>query len=261
MTTAEAVKFKAYSYVRFSTPEQMHGDSLRRQTERAKAWADAHNLEIDETLTFHDYGVSAYRGGNAETGALGAFLDAVEDGTVAKGTYLIVESLDRISRQAPRKAARTMEAIVEAGVNLVDLEDNGRIYNTDTLDGDGIAFLIMVIRFVRANQESAMKSARLLSAYENKRKRAATEKTLFTRELPAWLCVNEASKQITVREGRGEIISAMFEKASGGWGPHKIARWLNEQGTPTCGDAQLDGGIADCSECDPHSSYVIGFSG
>jgi hypothetical protein len=36
---------KAYSYVRFSTPEQAKGDSLRRQTDRARAWAVANDLE------------------------------------------------------------------------------------------------------------------------------------------------------------------------------------------------------------------------
>jgi DNA invertase Pin-like site-specific DNA recombinase len=30
---------KAYSYIRFSSPEQAQGDSLRRQTAKAEAWA------------------------------------------------------------------------------------------------------------------------------------------------------------------------------------------------------------------------------
>jgi hypothetical protein len=33
---------KAYSYLRFSTPEQRKGDSFRRQWEKAKAYADRH---------------------------------------------------------------------------------------------------------------------------------------------------------------------------------------------------------------------------
>jgi hypothetical protein len=32
---------KVYSYRRFSTPEQLQGDSLRRQTAMAAAWAAA----------------------------------------------------------------------------------------------------------------------------------------------------------------------------------------------------------------------------
>ena len=62
---------KAYSYSRFSTPEQADGDSLRRQTEAARDYAARHNLALDEELTFHDPGMSAYHGLNAEAGALG----------------------------------------------------------------------------------------------------------------------------------------------------------------------------------------------
>ncbi|MGX1318232.1 DNA invertase Pin-like site-specific DNA recombinase [Bradyrhizobium sp. USDA 377] len=32
---------RAYSYVRFSTPEQAKGHSLQRQTDAARAWAAA----------------------------------------------------------------------------------------------------------------------------------------------------------------------------------------------------------------------------
>jgi hypothetical protein len=50
---------RAYSYIRFSTPEQAKGDSLQRQTDAARAWAARHGLELDEELTFRDEGVSA----------------------------------------------------------------------------------------------------------------------------------------------------------------------------------------------------------
>lgn len=44
---------KAYSYLRFSTPEQMKGDSFRRQREMAEAYARTHGYELDTSLTFH----------------------------------------------------------------------------------------------------------------------------------------------------------------------------------------------------------------
>jgi len=70
---------KAYSYLRFSTPEQMKGDSHRRQSTLAQKYATEHHLDLDDTLTFKDLGVSAFRGKNAEEeGQLGAFLAAVE---------------------------------------------------------------------------------------------------------------------------------------------------------------------------------------
>jgi len=42
---------KAYSYLRFSTPEQMKGDSFRRQTSMATAYAATHGLDLDLQLT------------------------------------------------------------------------------------------------------------------------------------------------------------------------------------------------------------------
>ena len=127
---------KAYSYIRFSTAEQSKGDSLNRQTVMAQQWAEAHNVRLDTELDLTDKGISAYLGANAETGALGVFLAAVRDGTIPRGSWLLVESLDRISRQVVRKAARTIEDIVDAGITLVDLSDGAREYSAEALDSD-----------------------------------------------------------------------------------------------------------------------------
>src|SRR5437016_4128721 len=75
---------RAYSYLRFSTPEQAAGDSRRRQTELADRYARAHDLELDDQLTFHDLGVSAFSGANL-SGQLGAFLSAVQSKLVKPG--------------------------------------------------------------------------------------------------------------------------------------------------------------------------------
>ncbi|HWX07267.1 MAG TPA: hypothetical protein VN065_15685, partial [Bradyrhizobium sp.] len=48
---------RAYSYVRFSTPDQAKGDSYRRQTEAANEYARRHGLVLDTELTFTDLGV------------------------------------------------------------------------------------------------------------------------------------------------------------------------------------------------------------
>jgi DNA invertase Pin-like site-specific DNA recombinase len=93
---------RAYSYVRFSTPDQAKGDSYRRQTEAANEYARRHGLVLDTELTFTDLGVSAFRGANAKTGALGVFLEAVKDGTIAPGSHLLIENLDRLTRADAR---------------------------------------------------------------------------------------------------------------------------------------------------------------
>ena len=60
-TTTPVKPAKAYSYLRFSTPEQLKGDSQRRQLEAARAYALEQGLELDESLTFQDLGVSGFK--------------------------------------------------------------------------------------------------------------------------------------------------------------------------------------------------------
>lgn len=231
---------KAYSYVRFSTPEQAKGDSLRRQVEAARRWATERGVELDEMLTFRDLGVSAYRGRNAEIGALGDFLTAAKDGLITQGSFLIVESLDRISRQTVRRAARTMEDIVEAGVRIVDLEDGGTIYDEESLD-DPTTFLILAVRLMRGNAESKIKAYRLAERYEQKRAAVAANPLHgkpFTRALPAWLTWNEQRKRVVEIPERAETLKRIFEKADSGWGQHRIAHWLTEREVDTWGEGE-----------------------
>jgi DNA invertase Pin-like site-specific DNA recombinase len=47
----------------------------------------------------------------------------VRSGKVPTGSFLLVESLDRISRQEIRKALTTFLSIIDAGINLVTLND------------------------------------------------------------------------------------------------------------------------------------------
>lgn len=51
---------KAYSYIRFSTPTQSRGDSLRRQSKGALRWCEERGISADDTL--RDEGVSAWTG-------------------------------------------------------------------------------------------------------------------------------------------------------------------------------------------------------
>ena len=91
-------KSEAYSYIRFSRPEQLRGDSLRRQLEASKQYAEENGYELNESQTFKDLGKSAYSGTHKRSGELRDFLEMIEKGSIPKGSILIVESLDRLSR-------------------------------------------------------------------------------------------------------------------------------------------------------------------
>ncbi|AWV16848.1 hypothetical protein A3862_16175 [Methylobacterium sp. XJLW] len=223
---------KAYSYLRFSTPEQAKGDSSRRQTALARDYALRHGLDLDEKLTFEDLGVSAFRGRNAETGRLSEFLEAVKDGTVPQGSYLLVESLDRISRQAARKALRALENIVEAGITVVTLSD-GKAYTADGIDDDPMSLMLALMIFIRSNEESATKSRRLKAAWANKRDTAGSRP--LTARAPAWLEMTP-DRTWRVREDRAAVVRRIFAMAAEGSGEHAITAALNRDGVPPFGN-------------------------
>lgn len=237
-------KLKAYSYLRFSTPEQMQGDSFRRQTELAQKYAMQHGLELDEK-SFDDFGLSAYSGKNKDTGALRLFMQAVEDGLIAKGSYLLVESLDRISRQSARRASRLLEDICESGITVVTLFD-GKQYSQELLDNDPMAFIMVVLLFQRAHEESATKAKRLRAAWEGKRQQIANgEAVRLTSRAPQWLRPSSDGVSFEAIPERAEVVRRIFQMTLDGIGKRGICEALNTEGVPVFGRGKYW-----------HSSYI-----
>ncbi|MBZ9815774.1 recombinase family protein [Mesorhizobium sp. CA7] len=220
----------AYSYVRMSTDIQLKGDSLRRQTERSKQYAVEHDLELVEDFRLEDIGVSAFKGDNVSSGALGKFLDAVKTGRIPKGSYLLVESFDRLSRQKLNASVSLFFDITSNGINLVTLSDN-QLYKAGEAE---FAQLIMsIVVMARANEESEMKSQRLSAAWDAKR-RAVGEKKL-TGLCPAWLELSEDRKNFHVIDDRAHVVRRIFEDSATGLGSFVITRRLNDSGVPAFG--------------------------
>lgn len=222
-------KIRAYSYLRFSSPEQAKGDSFRRQTALAINYARLHNLMLDESLTFHDLGVSAYQGVNSETGQLGTLLEAVQTGLIPVGSKILVESLDRISRQTARKALRVIESILESGVSVVTLTD-GREYTSENLDRDPLSLLLALLTFIRANEESNTKSNRLAAVWAQKRQ-VALEKPL-TAKCPGWIKLSPDRKTFVLIPEHAATVRRIFNEALSGKGVWSITRGLNIDGIP-----------------------------
>ena len=148
---------KAYSYIRFSSPEQEEGDSLRRQLEASQKYAEQHRLELDTTLNMKDLGLSAFKGFHKTKGALGKFLQLVEAGRIDSGSVLIVENLDRLSRQHVLEALTQFISIIKAGIRLVTLQD-GMEYSTESIDKNWTQLIISITYMARAYEESDTKS-------------------------------------------------------------------------------------------------------
>lgn len=223
---------KAYSYIRFSTPEQQHGDSSRRQTELSQAYADQHGLVLDERLKYSDLGVSAFDKSNIRDGQLGAFLKAVESGLVPVGSYLLVESLDRISRAKISDALTIFMSIINKGIRLVTLAD-GMEYSKEKLDKQFTDIIISVAIMSRAHEESLMKSKRIKEAWSNKR--ANTDNKKLTALAPGWLELNAERTQYIPVPHKVKLVQDIFEWTRNGIGTASVAKRLNQNEVPSFG--------------------------
>ncbi|KVR51979.1 recombinase family protein [Burkholderia ubonensis] len=218
----------AYSYIRFSTPEQKKGDSLRRQKELSERYAREHGLTLDTSLHLHDLGVSAFDGSNVTRGALGGFLKAVDDGRVVPGSYLLVESLDRLSRDRVKEALNLFLSIQNRGITIVTLSD-GRVYDPET---DNTADLIVSITIMaRAHEESLTKSRRLKAAWTNKRTRLHEKK--LTARCPLWMQLNDDRTHFQFIPERASIVREIISLAMNGMGQTIIAKTLNSRSVPS----------------------------
>lgn len=228
----QAAHPRAFSYIRFSSPEQEKGDSLRRQVEAAREFAEARGLTLDDQLRMTDRGLSAYKGRHRDEGAaLGEFLRLVEAGEIPHGSLLIVESLDRLSREQVPKALRQFLGIIEAGVRLVTLHD-GQEYTESSVNEHWTQLIISITYMARAHEESATKAKRTSAAWTNKRERAANDGRPMTHTVPAWIDVEQDAEGRPVafhlNEHRAATVERIFRLKLDGVGSERIARLLNE---------------------------------
>ena len=209
-----------------STDLQLKGDSRRRQLDASRAYAEANNLHLAEGAELEDIGVSAFKGANVRDGALGQFLDAVKAGTVKPGSYLLVESLDRLSREEVLTAQSLFLSIIQAGIHLVTLVD-GRVYRAGKTDlADLITSLVIMSR---AHEESQTKSHRIAAAWKNKRNEAAGLRPM-TKWCPAWLTLLPDRTGYGLNPIRAAVVREIFEDTASGIGMYTVANRLNGAG-------------------------------
>jgi DNA invertase Pin-like site-specific DNA recombinase len=241
----------AYSYVRFSHPDQAQGNSLQRQTDLAVAYCKRKGWTLDENLSLRDLGVSAFRGDNALIGNLGVFLDAIKRGTVKPGSALICESIDRISRQGIDEGYDLIKSILKAGVLLVTLSPE-REFGPEAVKSLTKGSLEIQLILERAAEESERKSVRVAAAWREKQQRArrgeaqvptrrmGEGRKILTRRLPAW--VEERGGQLVLIADRAAVVKLIFELAAAGYGYHAIIKRLNADGIPAFGERVVRAG-------------------
>lgn len=223
----------AFSYVRMSTDIQLKGDSLRRQKHLSEQYAEEHDLHLVEDFKLEDIGVSAFKGVNISSGALGLFLDAVKAKQVPKGSYLLVESLDRLSRQKVDESLSLFLDLTRNGINLVTLSD-GQLFRAGDTDLQQLIYSIVIMS--RAYEESEIKSQRLSAAWENKRNNIEDQK--LTSICPKWLKLSDDRINYLEIPERVQVVRRIFEESASGIGAYSITRRLNTDHIPPFGRSE-----------------------
>jgi DNA invertase Pin-like site-specific DNA recombinase len=232
-------KTPAFSYLRFSSPEQAKGDSVRRQTEWREAWLGRHpDAVLDTSVTLHDKGVSGFTGKhreNPDRHALAAFLKLVEAGRIPEGSYLLIENLDRLSREHIRPALTLLLNLIEAGIRVVQLMPAEQIFDKNV---EPMQLMMAIMELSRGHSESAAKSIRVGAAWKTKKERAAKGEVchkngsqFLTARCPGWLQV--ANGRLVKNDRACAAVRRIFSLCCDGHGIGMITKKLNTEKVPT----------------------------
>ena len=220
----------AISYIRYSSLAQGAGDSERRQIEAAERYCKTHNLILTDKFKLHDRGKSGWKGTHrSETGALGQLEKQLEGGLIPKGTTLIVENLDRLSRQEHTTALKLLLNLLDGGLEIVALSDNERRYTKESVNANIMELMASVMVLSRGHEESQIKSYRSKANWSQKKK-AAAQGQQIKMALHGWLRM-ENGKYELIKE-KAETIKRIFKLYLSGYGASTIAESLRRNKTP-----------------------------
>src|SRR5258708_16229179 len=216
---------KVIVLLRIANREQAFGNFTERQVNAAREYCARRGLELDEDLSIADEGLSGYKGHNVEKGSLGHFLNEVKAGKIPTGTALIIENLDRLSRQGIDATTDLLKQLTKSGIDVHVIAIN-RVLKagfTNSL----VDYMLIGVQADLAFQESNKKSERIGSAWAAKRERIGKTGELYTRNIPEWLTV-EDGKIVEVPEVVS-IVREAFRMGANGIGVDNITRAIGSQ--------------------------------
>ena len=225
---------RAYSYKRVSTPgKQVIGDGLQRQADYAEEIAKANAWCLDDTLRFTDKGRSGFHGANlSPTADLTRFLDLVKRGRISKGSVLIIENIDRLSRQDVDVAYDVFRGLIKAGI-WIATKTPERIYRRE---GNGFMDLMEPIWLMYlAHQESLKKSERVTHAWASAREAARTRGKPINSKPPGW--IEKATAGYALIPERATIVRRIARLCRDGAGVEKIVDLLEGEGVQPFGSS------------------------
>lgn len=216
----------AYSYVRFSTPDQILGDSKRRQLQMAFDYCSKNGLKLSER-NFQDLGISGFSG--KARPSLQELLDCIKKGIIKPGDYILIETFDRLSRQGVDATQQLVRTILLSGVTVVSLQDD-LVLTKASLDESSVVIRLAIAADL-AHKESLRKSERLRAVRKERRVKAAEGKpSLISSNLPFWLSLD--ADQIVVNKDKAALVNRIYDMSIDGHGFMSIINTLNNEKIP-----------------------------
>jgi len=217
---------EAIVYIRWSTLNQEDGNSLERQKALAEAVAKTHGWTINPDEIHIESGKSAYHGRNrAQNGKLRHIEDRAARGELA-GKVLIVEAVDRLSRQEPLESLNLLVGLCKQGLTICEA-GTGIIYDTAKINDNWANLIVALAKAGEAHDSSKLKARRITSTWRKTQEEGKTKTgDADPRLCPAWMEVIDG--EFTVIEERADIIREMFRLSLQGYGLRHISDRSNE---------------------------------
>ena len=214
---ASGATIPALSYGRVSSERQLSGQGLRRQRDGNYAWIGKHpelHIRIDGVM--EDRARSAWKGDHVlkDDAALGKIVEMVKSGELRPPFMLIVEALDRLSRENPWLAQERLAGLVNRGVLVATTKDD-KIYhrNSDMAD-----LILSIVYMAGAHAESESKSQRVHETKLIHVQNAMTTKQVIHQNCKGWLRVpdkisptNRLSRKYERIEEHCATVQTIFE--------------------------------------------------
>ncbi|MES3530056.1 recombinase family protein [Enterobacter hormaechei] len=212
---------KVFVYHRVSSDQQLDGSGIARQAELLEGYLERTGIcaEMDDPapVVLSDQGVSAFKGLNISEGELGAWMEQVRNG-MWDSSILVVESIDRFSRQNPFDVMGYINALMAHNVAIHDVMANIVISRSNSKD---LPFVMMNAQ--RAYDESKYKSDRIRKGWAKKREHAFNKGTIVTNKRPQWI---EVENDKYVLNHKAAVVKEIFSLYQIGMGCPTIAKQL-----------------------------------
>lgn len=208
---------KAWLYARFSSSQQADGDSINRQVKAAQQWCSANGIELQQT-SFRDLGVSGWK--SIKRPMFEQLIKAMQEGKIPRGSYVLFESTDRLSRRGWRhtqELIRTITCVYDCKLVILD---KGQVYTKENVN-DVVQNILLMVAADMAEKESQRKSDLVAAAYKSKRQDGDVSRW------PFWIDKTDSGFVLNENAETIRLIIALRLKGVGALG---IASELNRRG-------------------------------